>query len=50
MSFLPVVQRVLLVAVRKSATFWSRTASAGLLLAFFAALFSAYSANPAIQR
>jgi ABC-type transport system involved in cytochrome c biogenesis permease component len=49
MSFLPVVQRELLVASRKRATFWSRTASAGLLLAFCVALFMAYHKNGAMM-
>jgi len=47
-AFLPVVQRELLVASRKQTTFWSRTVSAGLLLAFSAALFKAYNTNRAM--
>ena len=48
MSFLPVVQRELLVAARKRATFWGRTASAGLALAFCVALYAANYSNPTI--
>ncbi len=48
MAFLPVVQRELLVASRKGSTFWSRTLSAGLLLALSAALFQAFNNNPAL--
>lgn len=46
MQFLPIVQRELLVAARKRGTYLSRTLSAGVLLAMFAALMSVNRERP----
>jgi ABC-type transport system involved in cytochrome c biogenesis permease component len=46
MQFLPVVHRELLVAARKRGTYLSRTLSAGVLLAGFAALLSVNRSQP----